>query len=103
MTGSLVTIGLIALLTIWFAVKCYSMVTRGRAGAAWTLPIGVVFVAGVIVVVVDAVDTYGQSGLALFLILMFFFLPLLAGGVLGCLAGHVARGFGRGVPGDGQR
>jgi hypothetical protein len=38
-------------------------------------------------VVVSLLDAYGQAGLAAALILVLFFLPLLAGGVLGCLAG----------------
>ncbi len=83
-------------LVLALAAICFRLVTSGRVRMAWAVPGGVALLALVFAAVVSVLDTYGQAGLAAVFVLMLLFLPLLAGGVLGCLAGHLARGFGTG-------
>jgi hypothetical protein len=98
-TEMLVPILLVGALVLWIALSAFRRAVAGRGLAAWGWPGGVALAAVGMVTVFTVLDTHGQAGLAAVFILGFFFLPLFAGGVLGCIVGHVVAALRRGGSG----
>ena len=91
MNGAFPPMALVAVLALSLGAVCCRLVLRGRAGVAWALAGGVLLGSAAVVAVLDALDSHGQAGLALLMMIVLFVLPLLAGAVLGCVVGHLAR------------
>jgi hypothetical protein len=68
----------------------YLLAVSGRTLVAWMIPGGIaLFVLGIFVFEEAIHSGEGQTGFALFLILVLFFAPLFAGSLAGCLAGQL--------------
>ena len=76
-----------ALAAVSGTVACL-LVLRGHPRIAWTIPGGIALAVLAIFLFEDAIHSgEGQTGFALFLLLVVFFAPLFAGSMAGCLAG----------------
>jgi hypothetical protein len=73
------------------------LAASGRSRVAWTVAAALVLAISGVFLLGSVTGGEGQAGLALFLIVVVFFAPLLAASVIGTLAGLIARRLGRGT------